>query len=73
MIIPTRAELLALRQRLQAAQRDIIFREARSSSPPGDNAVRKIADLENAIAAVEATIEEVGRDEPRNGAAAPVQ
>ncbi len=65
MMTPSRAELPTLLSRLRDAQREIIFREARSSSPPGDNAVRKIADLENAIAAVEATVEEVSHQEHR--------
>jgi hypothetical protein len=69
MMTPSRAGLLALLGRFRDAQREIIFREARSSSTPGDNAVRKIADLENAIAAVEATVEEVSHQERRNGTA----
>jgi hypothetical protein len=69
MTTPARTDLLALLGRLRDAQRDIIFREARSSSPPGDNAIRKIADLENAIAAVEAIIDEVAQEERQTGAA----
>ena len=70
MTLPTQSELLTLLDRLRRAQREIIFREARSLAPPVDNTVRKIADLENAIAAVEATIEEVSHQERRNRAAA---
>ena len=70
MTLPTQSELLALLDRLRRAQREIIFREARSLAAPVDNTVRKIADLENAIAAVEATIEEVSHQERRDGTAA---
>ena len=63
MTLPTQSELLTLLDRLRRAQREIIFREARSLAAPVDNTVRKIADLENAIAAVEATIDEVSHEE----------
>lgn len=51
-------KLTALRTRLLDAQRKIIINAAEAGAAPSDNALRKIADLEVAIAAVEAQLEQ---------------
>jgi len=56
--LPATAELESLRKRLLSAQREIIAAAALSSVMPSDNALRKIADLEVAIGAVETMIDE---------------
>jgi hypothetical protein len=52
-----KTKLTALRERLLDAQRHIIHVAAEAGTVPSDNALRKIADLEVAISAVEAMIE----------------
>lgn len=47
-----------LLHRLQEAQRDLILAAAKSAMMPSESTLRKIADLENTIAAVEAVLEE---------------
>ena len=54
----TLTELQALLGRLQAAQRELIFTAARAAMMPADGTLRRISDLENTIAAVEALIHE---------------
>ena len=54
----TPTELQALLGRLQAAQRELIFTAARTAMMPADGTLRRISDLENTIAAVEALIHE---------------
>jgi hypothetical protein len=51
-------ELSALLARLKSAQRELILSAAKLSMMPSDGTLRKIADLENAIAAVEAVMHE---------------
>lgn len=50
--------LLELSKRLKQAQRDLIMKAADAGSLPPDGVIRKISDLENAILAVDAIIEE---------------
>ncbi|MDF2621315.1 MAG: hypothetical protein K0S00_3974 [Xanthobacteraceae bacterium] len=52
------AKLNALRARLLAAQREILIAAANAGTIPSDNALRKIADLEVTIGAVETMIDE---------------
>jgi hypothetical protein len=52
-------KLEALSARLLAAQREIITAAASAGAIPSDNALRKIADLEVTIGAIEAVIDEV--------------
>lgn len=47
-----------LLDRLKARQRDLIMEAARSDSLPADSTLRRISELENAIAAVEAVADE---------------
>jgi hypothetical protein len=58
MVDATLTELQALLGRLQAAQRELIFTAARAAMMPADGTLRRISDLENTIAAVEALIHE---------------
>ena len=51
-------KLKSLHQRLLAAQRQLISATAECLSVPSDNTLRKIADFEVAIGAVEAMIED---------------
>lgn len=51
-------KLQALRVRLLAAQRELIKAAAEAGTIPSDNTVRKIADLEVTIGAVETMIDE---------------
>ncbi|TCK28549.1 hypothetical protein EV667_2556 [Ancylobacter aquaticus] len=51
-------KLEALRSRLLAAQRELIVAAAEAGAVPPDNALRKIADMEVALAAIEAMIDE---------------
>lgn len=51
-------ELLKLSDRLKEAQRDIILNAAKLSMMPSEGTLRKISDLENTIAAVDALIQE---------------
>ena len=53
-------KLLALRNRLVDAQHKMLIQAAEADQLPSDNALRKISDLENVIAAVEVLIEEKG-------------
>lgn len=53
-----RTKLTELRERLLMAQRELILSAAISGTLPSDNALRKIADLEVTIGAVEAMLEE---------------
>lgn len=50
--------LLELSRRLKQAQRDLIVKAAESGNLPPDGVIRKISELENAILAVDAIIEE---------------
>lgn len=59
------SELTDLLGRLKGAQRELIATAARAGMMPSDGTVRKIADLESAILAVEAVIEEEGAEEPK--------
>ncbi|WP_188409642.1 hypothetical protein [Agaricicola taiwanensis] len=47
-----------LLNRLKAAQRDLVLVAARTDATPPDSLIRKIADLEVAIGAVEHLLEE---------------
>lgn len=47
----------ALIERLHAAQRELLASAAKSGGLPSDNTLRKIADIEVAIGAVEGLIE----------------
>ena len=51
-------KLASLLDRLKARQRDLIMEAAQSESLPADSTLRRISELENAIAAVEAVAEE---------------
>jgi hypothetical protein len=51
-------KLEALRVRLLAAQRELITAAANAGAIPSDNAMRKIADLEVTIGAIEAMIDD---------------
>lgn len=51
-------KLEALRARLLATQRDLIAAAAESGSVPSDNTLRKIADIEVTIGAIETLIDE---------------
>ena len=50
-----------LLERLQAAQRDLILQAAAIDMLPADGTIKRIAELENAIAAVEALIHDERR------------
>jgi len=50
--------LLELSRRLKEAQRELIMKAAASGTLPPDGVIRKISELENAILAVDAAIEE---------------
>lgn len=52
------SDLEALLDRLKNAQRDLILDAAKVAMLPPDSMLRRIADLENTIAAVEALIYE---------------
>ena len=56
--LTTERKLIALRQRLVDAQRDLIMQAAEANAVPSALALRKIADLESAIVATETMIEE---------------
>ena len=51
-------KLRTLLGRLQTRQRDLITQAAEADTLPPDTALRKIADLENAIGAIELLIED---------------
>lgn len=52
------ADLAGLLDRLKSAQRDLILTAAKGSTLPSDGMLRKISELEGAIAATEALIQE---------------
>jgi len=54
------ANLASLLDRLKAAQRELILTAARGSTLPSDGMLRKISELEGAIAATEALMQEEG-------------
>ncbi|TCK31239.1 hypothetical protein EV667_1345 [Ancylobacter aquaticus] len=54
-------KLQALRARLLTAQRTLIVAAAEAGATPPDNALRKIGDIEVALAAVEAMIDEASK------------
>lgn len=54
------ADLPSLLERLKAAQRDLLLTAARSATLPSDGMLRKLSDLEGAIATTEALIQEEG-------------
>jgi len=51
-------KLQALRTRLLAAQRELITAAAAADMMPSDNSLRKIADIEVTIGAIEAMLDE---------------
>ena len=51
-------DLRALLKRLKDSQRKLLIQSAEAGMLPADGTIRKIADLENAIGAVELFIEE---------------
>jgi hypothetical protein len=51
-------DLQMLLSRLKASQRNLLLGVARQGIMPSDGTLRKVGDLENTIAAVEALIEE---------------
>jgi hypothetical protein len=59
MAIPTHQELMTLLDRLRTSQRELIFSAAKAKASPSENTVRKVANLETMILAVEHTIEEL--------------
>jgi hypothetical protein len=59
MPVPTPQELMTLLDRLRTSQRELIFSAAKAKAAPSENTVRKVADLETMILAVEHTIEEL--------------
>lgn len=58
MTQPVEADLSSLLERLKTAQRDLLLAAARASTLPSDGMLRKISELEGAIAATEALIQE---------------
>lgn len=52
------SDLEALLERLKSAQRELLLEAAKVAMLPPDSMLRRVADLENTIAAVEALIEE---------------
>lgn len=50
--------LVRLLDRLKARQRDLIMEAAQYDTMPADSTLKRIAELENAIAAVEAVADE---------------
>ena len=59
MSVPTLTEMMALLERLRQAQRELIYTSARATSGPSDGTVRKMAELESAILAVEHALDEL--------------
>ncbi len=51
-------DLVGLLDRLKNAQRDLLLAAAKGSTMPSDGSIRKISEMEGAIAATEALIEE---------------
>lgn len=60
------SELDELLDRLKTAQRELIVTAAQAGMMPSEGVVRKIADLENAITAVDAVIHEEGGERPKS-------
>ncbi|MDQ0506302.1 hypothetical protein [Xanthobacter agilis] len=58
MAQPTEADLASLLERLKAAQRELLLTAAKGQTLPSDGMLRKISELEGAIAAAEALIQE---------------
>ena len=54
-------QLEALRARLLSAQRELIKAVAATGTLPSDNTLRKIADMEVAVGAIEAMLDEQKR------------
>lgn len=54
------SELNELLDRLKSAQRELVINAAQAGILPSDNVLRKIADLESAILAVDNVIHEEG-------------
>ncbi len=54
----TEADLKGLLERLKNAQRDLLLAAAQATTVPSDGALRKISELEGAIAATEALIQD---------------
>lgn len=52
------ADLKGLLERLKTAQRDLLITASQATVLPSDGAIRKISDLEGAIAATEALMQE---------------
>ncbi|MFG1294328.1 MULTISPECIES: hypothetical protein [Xanthobacter] len=52
------ADLSSLLERLKTAQRDLLLTAAKGTTLPSDGMLRKISELEGAIAATEALIQE---------------
>ncbi|MFG1347466.1 hypothetical protein V5F59_21445 [Xanthobacter autotrophicus DSM 431] len=52
------ADLSSLLERLKAAQRELLLTAAKGATLPSDGTLRKLSDLEGAIAATEALIQE---------------
>ncbi|WP_035715950.1 hypothetical protein [Azorhizobium doebereinerae] len=52
------ADLKGLLHRLKVAQRDLLLTAATTATLPSDGALRKISELEGAIAATEALMQE---------------
>ena len=52
------ADLPRLLERLKAAQRDLLLTAAKTTTLPSDGTLRKLSDLEGAIAATEALLQE---------------
>ena len=55
-------DYIALLERMKTAQAELLNAAAKAGALPSDNALRKIADLEVAIGALEHMIEEEGGD-----------
>ena len=55
---PPMETLVRLLDRLKARQRDLIMEAAQYDTMPADSTLKRIAELENAIAAVEAVADE---------------
>lgn len=54
----TEADLKGLLERLKNAQRDLLLNAAQATTVPSDGALRKISELEGAIAATEALMQD---------------
>lgn len=58
-------KLASLLDRLKARQRDLILEAAQSDGLPANSTLRRISELENAIAAVEAVADEEAEKSPK--------